>query len=111
MPWSSGQPDAGPPVFSSQANLILILSIHLRDDKLSQPCPVPGSNLGPLTAQEANHCASGLRNDIPFSIFSLTYKVKNEKPELYYVACCYVIMLLISKYLSIALIICFETHY
>ena len=33
-------------MFSSQASLVHILSTHLRDERLSQPCPAPGSNPG-----------------------------------------------------------------
>ena len=51
MPWTSGQLDAGPPVFSSQANLVLILSTHSRDERLSEPCPARGSNRGPVAWQ------------------------------------------------------------
>ena len=38
MPWLSGRPDAGSSVFGSQANLVLILLTHLRDERLSQLC-------------------------------------------------------------------------
>ena len=51
MPWLSGQPDAGPQVFSSQADLILILLTHRKDERLSQPCTVSGSNHGPVAWQ------------------------------------------------------------
>ncbi|GFU95586.1 hypothetical protein TNCV_3332531 [Trichonephila clavipes] len=36
---SGGQSDAKPLLFSSQASLVLILSIHWREERLSQPCP------------------------------------------------------------------------
>ncbi|GFW14456.1 hypothetical protein TNCV_298761 [Trichonephila clavipes] len=36
------------PRVKSQANLILILSTHRRDERLSQPCPAQGLNLGPV---------------------------------------------------------------
>ena len=48
MPWSKGQPDAGPPVFSTQADLVLISSTQLR---LSQLCPAPGSTVEPAAQQ------------------------------------------------------------
>ena len=46
MPWLSGQPDAGLPVFSFQANLVLILWTTPRDDRLSQPWTAPELNPG-----------------------------------------------------------------
>ena len=39
------------PVFSSQVNLVLILSTYLWDERLSQLCPAPGSNLEPVAWQ------------------------------------------------------------
>ena len=51
MPWSSGQLDAGPTVFSSQANLVLILLTHLRDERPNQPYLAAESNLGSVLWQ------------------------------------------------------------
>ena len=52
MSWSSGLSDSGPPVCSCQANLALILlSTYLRDERMSQPCPTPGSNVEPVAWQ------------------------------------------------------------
>ena len=51
MSRSSGQPEASPPVFGSQANLGIFSFTHLKDERLSQPCPAPGSNPGPVTWQ------------------------------------------------------------
>ena len=48
MSWSSGQADIGPAVFSSQAMMVFILSTHVREEWLSQPCLDPGSNPGPV---------------------------------------------------------------
>ncbi|GFS57326.1 hypothetical protein TNCV_491991 [Trichonephila clavipes] len=42
---SSGQSDVKPPVLGSQTSLVLLLSTHCRDERLSQPCPAWGLNL------------------------------------------------------------------
>ncbi len=47
MSRSGGQSNTGPPVFSSQACLVLNFT-HRRDESLSQPCPARGQNLGPV---------------------------------------------------------------
>ena len=54
MLWSSGQPVAGPPEFSSETNLVLILPTHSRNEWLRQPCPDPGIEPGTcgVAAQE-----------------------------------------------------------
>ena len=66
MPWSSGQPDAEPRVFtrSSQANLVLIFLTHLRDERLRKTLPSPGITRGTCggAIQGTNHCATGLQN-------------------------------------------------
>ena len=49
MPLKSGQPDAGPPEFSSQADLVLIfIDSSKGSSRLSQPCPGPGSKPEPV---------------------------------------------------------------
>ncbi|GFW45287.1 hypothetical protein TNCV_4733951 [Trichonephila clavipes] len=45
---SGGQSDAKPPVLSSHASLVLILSTHGRDERPSQPLPARGLNLRPV---------------------------------------------------------------
>ncbi|GFX59812.1 hypothetical protein TNCV_1778511 [Trichonephila clavipes] len=42
---SGGQLDMKPPVLSSQASLVLILSTYRRDERMSQPCSAKGLNL------------------------------------------------------------------
>ncbi|GFX45545.1 hypothetical protein TNCV_2740821 [Trichonephila clavipes] len=39
---SGGQSDSKSPVFSSQASLVLILSTHCWNERLSRPCPAWG---------------------------------------------------------------------
>ena len=48
---ASGQLDAGFQLFNYQANLVLILSTHLRDERLSQSCSAPVSNQGSVLWQ------------------------------------------------------------
>ena len=74
MPWSSSQPDAGPPVFNSQANLVRILSTHLRDERLSHPCPAPGSNPRPVAWQHKTQTTAA-----PGFIF-IAYFFENIQP-------------------------------
>ncbi|GFX11963.1 uncharacterized protein TNCV_2997471 [Trichonephila clavipes] len=45
---SCGQSDVKFPVLSSQASLVLILSTHGRDERLSQPRPAWDLNVGPV---------------------------------------------------------------